>query len=153
VAAKSENDVIGKNGDIPWHYPEDMEHFKQLTIESPVVMGRKTYESIPKDYRPLPGRKNIVLTRSDPDLEEGVEKANSLDEAWELAEQDSEKVYIIGGSKIYQQTLDLADEMVITEIDEKVEGDTYFPEIEESSWKEKSRDNRDDLSFVRYQRT
>ena len=151
IAAVAENMVIGQDGDIPWHFPEDLKHFKQVTMGSPVVMGRGTYESLPEDFKPLPGRTNIVLTRSNPDYEESVKLANSLDEAWQIASEKGEKVYIIGGASVYEQTLDSADKMILTEIHEEYEGDTYFPKFSKEEWKEVERNDREELSFVTYQ--
>jgi dihydrofolate reductase len=150
IAAVAENRVIGKDADIPWHYPEDMKHFRQETTGHSVVMGRKTYFSLPEDYRPLPDRKNIVLSRSNPDLPEEVEKAESLDEAWEIASKHSKKVYVIGGANVYRQALRDADKMILTEVHEEYDGDTYFPEWDEDSWEEVGRDDREELSFVEY---
>lgn len=154
VAAVAENRVIGREGDVPWHYPEDMEHFRETTMGSPVIMGRRTFESLPDDYRPLPGRTNIVLTRSDPELDESVKIANSLDEAWKVAEEkSSDSAYIIGGASVYRQALPEADTMIITEVPGEPEGDTYFPEVDWSNWEEVDRDDREELSFARYERT
>lgn len=152
IAAVSENNVIGKDGDIPWHFPEDMKHFKTETMGSTVVMGRGTFESLPSDYKPLPGRKNIVLTTSDKEFDESVEKANSLEEAWKKGSKHGNEVYIIGGASIYEQTMEAADKMILTEIHEEYEGDTYFPEVDEENWKEVERDDRDQLSFVTYEK-
>ena len=151
IAAVAENMVIGQDGDIPWHFPEDLKHFKEVTMGSPVVMGRGTYESLPEDFKPLPGRTNIVLTSSNPDYKESVKIANSLDEAWQIASEKGEKVYIICGASVYEQTLDSADKMILTEIHEEYEGDTYFPEFDEEKWKEVERNEREELSFVTYQ--
>lgn len=154
VAAMAENRVIGKNGDIPWHYPEDLKHFKELTMDHPVVMGRKTYFSLPEDYRPLPGRKNIVLTHSKPDVPDEVSVANSFEEAWNIAEETGkDRVFIIGGASIYEQTLDEADKMILTHVHKEYEGDTYFPEWNEDDWEEVERDDREELSFATYERT
>lgn len=152
IAAVSENRVIGKDGDIPWYYPEDLKHFKQKTTGHSVIMGRKTYFSLPEDFRPLPNRKNIVLSRSNPELPESVELANSLDEAWNRADKNSSKAFIIGGAGIYSQTLEEVDKMILTEIHEEYEGDTYFPDWSEDNWEEKKRDDREELSFVEYRR-
>lgn len=152
IVAMDEDRVIGKDGDIPWHYPEDMEHFRQETMGSPVLMGRKTYFSIPEDFRPLEARKNIVLTRSDPDLPGEVEKAGSLEEAWSKAEEYGEKVYVIGGSSVYRQVLVEADRMIVTRIHQGFEGDSYFPEWSEEKWKQVSRDDRGEISFIEYGR-
>lgn len=152
IAAISENGVIGKDGDIPWHYPEDLEHFKQKTIGHPVVMGSNTYRSLPEDFKPLPGRKNIVLTRSELDTDESVSIANSLKEAWDIAENVDDKVFIIGGASIYKQTLDEADRMIITRIHEEYDGDTFFPKWKTDNWKEVKTDEREDFSFIEYVR-
>lgn len=152
IAAVSKNNVIGKDGEIPWHYPEDLKHFKQKTMGNPVVMGSSTYESLPEEFKPLSGRKNIVLTNSGIKKDESVAVANSLDEAWDIAEEHSEKAFIIGGASIYKQTLKQADKMVITRINEKYDGDTYFPEWKEKNWKEIKREERDNLSFIEYSR-
>jgi len=153
IAAVAENNVIGKDGDIPWHYSEDMKHFKQKTTGHSVIMGRKTYFSLPEDFRPLPDRKNIVLSRSEPELPESVELANSLDEAWEKAEEHSSKAFIIGGAGVYKQAMQGADRMILTEVHEEYEGDTFFPEWNKDNWEEVKRDNREKLSFVEYRKT
>ena len=153
IAAVAENDVIGKDGDIPWHYSEDMKHFKQKTTGHSVIMGRKTYFSLPEDFRPLPNRKNIVLSRSEPELPESVELANSLDEAWEKAEEYSNKAFIIGGAGVYKQAMQEADRMILTEVHEEYEGDTFFPEWSKDDWEELKRDDREELSFVEYRKT
>lgn len=153
IAAVSENGVIGKDGDIPWHYPEDLKHFRKKTTGHSVIMGRKTYFSLPEDYRPLPDRKNIVLSRSKPELPEKVELAESLEDALEKAEEHSEKAFIIGGANVYEQALEEADRMILTEIHEKYDGDTFFPDWNKDNWEEVKRDDRDELSFVEYRRT
>lgn len=151
IAAVSENGVIGKEGDIPWHIPEDLQHFKEKTTGNTVVMGRKTYESLPDSFTPLPDRENIVLTRSDfqPE-EESVKVANSLEDAWEKS--SNEKIFIIGGAGIYRQTIDKVDEMVLTEIHENYDGDTFFPDYNRDKWVEKSREDHKNFSFVTYRR-
>jgi len=153
ISAVSENGVVGRDGELPWHYPEDMKHFRETTMGYPVVMGSTTYTSLPDDYRPLEGRKNIVLTRIGLDVPESVELANSLEEAWRIAkETGKEKVFIIGGASIYEQTIDEADHMILTEIHQEYEGDTYFPEWSDQKWEEVERDDREELSFVEYVR-
>lgn len=152
IAAVSENGVIGKDGDIPWHYSEDLKHFKETTMGHPVVMGKNTFYSLPEDFRPLEGRTNIVLTRSGID-DESVREANSLEDAWRIADgTGSKKVFIIGGASVYQQTLEEADKMVLTEIHQDYEGDTFFPDYDEDSWKEIARDDGEEFSFVEYER-
>jgi dihydrofolate reductase len=152
VAAMDQDNLIGSGGEIPWHYPEDLKHFREVTEGYPVVMGRKTYFSLPEGFRPLPDRDNIVLSRSDIDLPERVEKAESLEDAWELAGKYSDTVYIIGGAGVYAQTLDEADEMVLTFIHDSFEGDTYFPDWNEENWEEIDREDTEELSFVTYRR-
>ncbi len=153
VVAVSENGVIGKDGDIPWYFPEDLKHFREVTIGSPVVMGRKTFESLPEDYTPLPDRTNIVLTRSEVNLPESVKVVNSLKEAWSTAEEHGETVYIIGGSSIYEQTLEDADKLVLTRIHDRYDGDTFFPDWNEENWRLVEEDDRGELSFLEYVRS
>lgn len=151
IAAVAENRAIGKNGDIPWDISEDMKHFKETTMGNPVIMGRKTYQSFPESVRPLPGRTNIVLTRSGFEPEdESVKVANSLDEAYEIAEEYGDKAFIIGGASIYEESLKAADRMILTEVHREVDGDTFFPEWDENAWEEIERDDRSEFSFVEY---
>lgn len=151
IAAVAENNVIGKDGDIPWHYSEDMKHFKQKTTGNTVIMGRKTFQSLPDSFKPLPDRQNIVLTRSDfSPQSESVTVANSLDEAWVRA--NNEKVFIIGGEGVYEQSLEQTDKMILTEIKGEYEGDTYFPEWNEEKWRETEREEKNEFSFVEHER-
>jgi len=153
IVAVSENNVIGKDGDIPWHIPEDLKHFKEKTTGHAVIMGRKTFESLPEDYRPLPDRKNIVLTRSG--LQEKPEKVvevESFEKAYKEAEKFSEKAFIIGGASIYEQVMEDADKLVLTRIHEEYEGNIFFPEINEDNWEEEQREDREKLSFIEYTR-
>lgn len=153
IAAVAENRTIGKNGDVPWHIPEDMKHFKNKTMSHPVIMGRKTYQSLPENYRPLEGRKNIVLTRSGFEPEyESVKIVNSLEEAYREARKKDERCYVIGGSSVYKAALEKADRMILTEVHREVEGDTFFPEWDEENWKETEREDHEDFSFVEYER-
>jgi dihydrofolate reductase len=151
IAAVAENGVIGKDGEIPWHIPEDLQHFKEKTTGSTVVMGRKTFQSLPDSFTPLPDRENIVLTKSDFSTQNGsVKIANSLDEAWRRA--SNERAYIIGGAGVYEQVMEEADRMILTEIHEEYEGDTYFPEFSEENWKEVEREKHEDFDFMEYKR-
>ena len=159
IAAVAANGVIGDDGEMPWHIPADLQHFKQTTMGNPVIMGRKTYESIAARIDgPLPGRHNIVLSRSDPDLHEGVVVADSIDTAVAEAEavcaldDDAERIFVIGGATVYEQFLDQADELVLTELDDAYQGDTEFPEWDDSEWHEVDRDDRDGCAFVTYRR-
>lgn len=148
IAAHDEEKAIGKDGEIPWHYPEDLKYFKEKTTGHSVLMGRKTYESLPEDFRPLPDRKNIVLTRSNPDLNESVEIVNSLDEAYRKVE--NEKLFIAGGASVYKQTLDDADKMLLTRVPGAHNGDTFFPDWEEDKWQKISEKKDGKLLFEKF---
>ena len=128
IWAQARGGVIGKDGAMPWHLPEDLAHFKRVTLNHPVIMGRKTWDSIPPRFRPLPGRANIVVTRQIDWNEIGVQRASSLREALQVCE-NAEQVWIIGGAQIYAQALPLADELVVTEIDADFEGDAFAPAL------------------------
>lgn len=150
VAAHDPNLVIGKDGGLPWHYPEDLKFFKKNTMGGTIIMGRGVFEEL--NQIPLPGRKNIVLstTRN----YENVETFDSLEKALDSI-KDEKEVFIIGGGVLYRQTIDAADKLIITEIHKEFEGDTFFPEYREdigSEWKETSREDKDELSFVIYER-
>lgn len=155
IYARAANGVIGKDGRMPWHLPEDLAHFKRLTSGCPVVMGRKTWDSLPARFRPLPGRSNIVITRQENWHENGVQRASSLREALQLCES-SDTVWVIGGAQIYAQALPLADAVEVTEIERDYAGDAYAPELG-PEWVEKRRERLEaqdgtPLSFVRYER-
>jgi dihydrofolate reductase len=139
ILARARNGVIGKDGDMPWRLPEDMAHFKRVTMGCPVIMGRKTWDSIPTKFRPLPGRQNIVVTRQPDFKAEGAQCASSLEAAIELCPQDSD-IWIIGGAQIYAQALPIALMAVVTEIDADYEGDAYAP-VFGPEWIEVARDN------------
>ena len=139
VAAVARGGVIGRNGGLPWHLAEDLARFKSLTTGHAVVMGRKTWDSLPERFRPLPSRRNIVVTR-DPDWQaDGAEPAGSLDDALVRAAEDA-RVFVIGGAQIYRQALPLAGELLLTEIDLAVEGDAFFPEFGPADFDERSRE-------------
>jgi dihydrofolate reductase len=137
IWAQAHNGVIGKDGVMPWHLPEDLAHFKRTTLNHPVIMGRRTWDSIPPRFRPLPGRTNIVVTRQENWNEIGAQPASSLREALQLYE-NSERVWIIGGAQIYAQALPLANELVVTEIDADFDGDAHAPAIS-AEWREAAR--------------
>ncbi|MBV2129060.1 type 3 dihydrofolate reductase [Arsukibacterium indicum] len=131
IAAMANNRVIGKNNQMPWHLPADLKHFKAVTLGKPVIMGRKTFESI---GRPLPGRRNLVISRTNPEQLQGVEWFNSLEQALAAA-SDSPEVMVIGGGEIYKQCLPLASTLYLTEIELVVDGDAYFPDyLAAGSW-------------------
>jgi len=125
IVAVARNGVIGKDGGLPWHVSEDLKHFKKTTHGHAVIMGRKTHDSI---GRPLPKRRNIVVTRQTGTLFPGCEAAHSLDEAIALARTTDDCPFIIGGAGLYEEALPLATELHLTTIDEDVDGDAYFPE-------------------------
>jgi dihydrofolate reductase len=139
VAAVARNGVIGRDGGIPWHLPEDLAQFKALTTGHTVVMGRRTWDSIPDRFRPLPGRRNVVVTRNANWAAEGAERAATVEEAVNRVARD-ERVFVIGGAQVYEAALRHADELVLTELDLAVDGDTYFPTWgERAAWEEVSR--------------
>ena len=159
IYARAANGVIGKNGTMPWHLPEDMAHFKRLTQGCPVIMGRKTWDSLPPRFRPLPGRANIVVTRQ-PDWNEiGAQRASSLREALQMCEQNNPATaWVIGGAQIYAQALPLAQRVEVTEIAQDFDGDAFAPELG-PEWVETAREAHTSTStsgmafaFVRYQR-
>jgi dihydrofolate reductase len=139
VAAVARGNVIGRAGTIPWRVPEDMAHFRQLTMGHPVVMGRKTWDSLPDRFRPLPGRRNVVVTRNLGWSAEGAERAASVENALRLVD-GAERVFVIGGGELYAEALPLADELLLTEIDEDAEGDTVFPRWDRAAFEETSRE-------------
>jgi dihydrofolate reductase len=173
VAAVAENGVIGAEGGMPWHYPADLAHFKRLTTGHPVIVGHTTYESIAARIGgPLPDRTSVVLTTRDLDLPEGAVVAGDLDEAVALAAADAadrgvDEAYVIGGAAVYEQFLDRADRMVLTEVPERPDGDTHFPGWDADAWREVDRevaadaegegdgvegDGDNALAFVTYER-
>lgn len=156
IWAQAHGRVIGKNGVMPWHLPEDLAHFKRTTLSHPVIMGRKTWDSLPARFRPLPGRRNIVVSRQQNFNEIGLQRACSLRAALQFCE-NSEQVWIIGGAQIYAQALPLADELVVTEIDADFDGDAFAPAIG-PEWHEVARQplvagNGLRLAFVTWRRT
>jgi len=135
IAAMGKNRVIGMNNQMPWHLPADLQWFKKTTLGKPIIMGRKTYDSI---GRSLPGRLNIVLSRDSDLVIEGCTVVNSIDKALEVAEAEAgiDEVFITGGWHLYQQCLEKADRLYLTLIDKHFEGDTYFPDYTNYEWQE-----------------
>ncbi|HTL28296.1 MAG TPA: dihydrofolate reductase [Tepidisphaeraceae bacterium] len=149
VAAIAKNGVIGRKGQLAWHLPDDLKHFKSLTLGHPILMGRKTYESI---SRPLPGRRNIVVSSSMKTAPAGIDLASSLDQAIRLASQASERAFIIGGAVLYAAALPHVQRLHLTELDDAVEGDAIFPPFDKSQWKLTSetphpKDDRHAIAF------
>jgi dihydrofolate reductase len=138
VVAMAENRVIGKNNALPWRLSADLKRFRRLTMGHPIIMGRKTYESI---GRPLDGRENVVISRNPNFRPDGVTVVQSIDEA--LASAKDAEIMIIGGADIYEQTLPRADRIHLTLIHQGFDGDVYFPEIGEGEWKETEREDVD----------
>ena len=153
IAAVARNGVIGRDNSLAWHLPEDLKHFKQKTMGCPVLMGRKTYDSI---GRPLPGRRNVVVTGNPDWTAPGVEEVSSFQAGLELLKHAS-RVFVIGGANVYAQALPFADELVLTEIDQDFDGDTHFPDWNRADFKEISRNTHTAAEgfiyhFVTYQR-
>ena len=137
IVAISKNQVIGKNNQLIWNLPKDMKYFMDTTMNTTVIMGRKNYESIPKKYRPLKNRNNVIITRNKSYKAEGCLVVNSIEESMEsLRNIENKEVFVIGGGEIYKKFLEkgLIDRMYITHIDEQFDGDTFFPEINYDSW-------------------
>jgi len=151
VAAVARNGCIGKDGALPWRIPEDMQRYRRITMGKVVVMGRKTWESIPAKFRPLPGRTNVVVTRNpDYQLPDGVERSPSLEAA--LAVHAGAEVIVNGGGEIYARAMPRADALDITHVDRDVDGDTFFPAIDPVVWRETWREDHDGFAFVTYRR-
>lgn len=153
IWAQSAEGVIGSNGQLPWHLPEDLAHFKRLTHGCPVIMGRKTWDSLPAKFRPLPGRTNIVITNQKNWQENGCLRSYSLQEALSLCHEAAE-VWVIGGAQIYALTLPLAQRAVVTEIEASFSGDAYAPQFG-PAWQEAARERHTSstglaFSFVTY---
>ncbi|MGD0652044.1 MAG: dihydrofolate reductase [Verrucomicrobiia bacterium] len=151
IAAVAEDGTIGNEGRIPWHISDDLKRFKRLTMGHPIIMGRKTCESIGK---PLPGRTNIVLTRN-PNFQapEGVHTFLDLGAALDFCrQQQAQTVFIIGGAEIYRQSINRADALLLTHVHKRIGGDAKFPEFDRSQWREVSRHDTEEYSFIKYTR-
>jgi dihydrofolate reductase len=149
IAAVARNRVIGVDGDLPWRLPGDLPRVKAMTMGHVLIMGRKTYESI---GRPLPGRTTIVVTRQPNWNADGVLTTSSIDHAIDLGATIDDELFIFGGAEIYGQTLDRADRLEFTEVHDEPDGDTYFPEVDWSQWRELTRDHQDGFDWVTYVR-
>ncbi len=153
VAAVAKNGVIGKADALPWYIPEDLKHFKQVTIGKTVLMGKNTFESVLNRLKkPLPERTNVVITRqADYKAPEGVIVYHSIEDALEGL-KDTEEVMVAGGGQIYSQLIDKADKLLLTEVHKEVDGDVLFPKVDKNIWKETSREDHSEFSFVEYER-
>lgn len=150
VVAVARNGVIGDHGDLPWHLPEDLAHFKRLTLDQVLVMGRKTYDSI---GRPLPRRTTIVVTRQQGwSAAAGVLVASGVEQALETGRAAGQHVFVVGGAQIFRAALDLVDRLVISHVDLEPEGDTYFPEVDWSRWRAVERVPGAGFDVVTYDR-
>jgi len=137
IVATANNNVIGKDNDMPWHLPADLAYFKKVTLGKPIIMGRKTYESI---GRPLPGRRNIVISRDESYQSDGIDTVTSVEQAIALVDgsdgsEGVEEIMVIGGGAIYKHCLPAAQRLYITHINAEIEGDTQFPHYDDGSWK------------------
>ena len=155
IYARARNGVIGKDNALPWRLPEDLAHFRQSTMGHPVIMGRRTWESLPPRFRPLPGRRNVVVTRDAQWHAPGAERAGSLDEALALV-ADAATVWVTGGAEIFRLSIPRADIAVVTEIDADFAGDVHAPELG-PGWRETARERHVGAgglaySFVTYER-
>jgi len=156
VVAMGEKNEIGFKNQLLWHLPKDLKHFKDITSGHPIIMGRKTYESIGK---PLPNRTNIVVSRQKDWFEEGILIVGSIKEALKFAKKIDEEVFVIGGGNIYEQTMDVVDKLEVTLVKADLEADTYFPKIDPKVWKkveevchEKDEKNQYDFCFQRFEK-
>jgi len=162
IVATADNNIIGKDNDMPWHLPADLAYFKKVTLGKPIIMGRKTYESI---GRPLPGRRNIVISRDESYAAPGIDTVTSVEEALALVngangEEAVKEIMVIGGGAIYAHCLPKADRLYITHINANIEGDTKFPDYNNGPWKKISSEllevgekNIYSLNFCIYERT
>ena len=155
IFARSANGVIGNNNALPWHLPEDLAHFKKLTLGSPVIMGRKTWDSLPAKFRPLPGRTNVVITRQADWQAAGARSAGSLTDALAICQTASD-VWVIGGAQIYVQAEPLAHRIEVTHIDKTYEGDAFAPTLS-NQWQQSQKQDLVsstglNFSFITYTR-
>ena len=148
IYARARNGVIGRHNQMPWHLPEDLAHFKRVTLGQPVIMGRKTWDSLPARFRPLPGRRNIVVTRQSDWQADGACRAASIQEAIQLC-GDATDAWVMGGADIYRQAEPLASTAVVTEIDADFEGDAYAPTLG-PHWRETQRESHTAASGLRF---
>ncbi len=140
IVAADEHNAIGKGGSMPWHLPDEWKYFRDTTMGKPVVMGRKTWESLPPKSKPLPGRRNIVVTRQPDFRADGADVVSGVDEAVKLASTSSDEVFIIGGGQLYGYGLEIADRLYLTRVHTEIDGaDAFFPHVDFQDWREVSR--------------
>ncbi|MBM7663212.1 dihydrofolate reductase [Bacillus mesophilus] len=156
IVAMDENQVIGRNNELPWHLPADLAYFKRVTMGKPIIMGRKTHESI---GRALPGRENIIVTRNESYQSAGCRVVHSMDEVRELENEMDEELFVIGGAELFKELLPVTDRLYITHIHHEFQGDTFFPSIDWENWVVLERElgikdekNPYDFEYVLYER-
>jgi len=149
IAAVGRNGVIGSRGDLPWHIPDDLRRFKQITLGGALIMGRITFESI---GRPLPGRTSIVVSRTGTPSADGVIGASSIEDALAKARELGLPAFVAGGAQLYRLAWPYLTDLDITEVDQAPDGDAFFPEIDPALWAQTARDQRDGFAFVHYVR-
>ncbi|WP_099362819.1 dihydrofolate reductase [Fredinandcohnia onubensis] len=156
LVAMDRNQLIGKDNDLPWRLPADLAYFKRVTMGHPIIMGRKTFDSI---GRPLPGRENIIVTRDTSYEAEGCKVIHSIEEIVSMNQQTDQELFVIGGAEIFKEILPHSDRLYITEINEEFKGDTYFPTFDKSKWKViseeqgiKDEKNPYDYTFLVYEK-
>jgi dihydrofolate reductase len=157
IVAMASNRAIGINNQLPWHLSADLKRFRQITMGSPILMGRKTYESI---GRPLPGRTNVIISRDPAYKQEGCLVFNDIETAIESCCQKFQEIFVIGGSELYKSMLPRADTLYVTLINKEFSGDAFFPEIDARHWAEAAREDVDNdpdagfsYSFIKYEKT
>jgi dihydrofolate reductase len=148
IVATSENNVIGRENGIPWYIPQDLKHFKKLTVGTTVIMGRKTYESLPKEYKPLPNRVNIIISRNKKYIAKGCLVVSSLEQAIKKSD-NNKQIFIIGGGEIYKKAIKYTEKIYLTKIHKEIKGDTYFPKLNKF-WKLVSEEKKEGFSFLIY---
>lgn len=149
IAALTKDRVIGKDNKMPWYLPEDLKNFKRITKGNTIIMGRKTYESI---GRPLPGRKNIVLSSTMTSDSDKLLVCGSFESVLDAAKLENKEIFIIGGANVYAQALSLTDKMYLSYVKQSYEGDTFFPEFDKNNWDITEKKNFPDFEFVVYER-
>lgn len=149
IAAVARNGAIGRDNALLWHEPEDLRHFRRVTLGCPVIMGRKTWDSLPARFRPLPGRRNVVITRDASWRAEGAETVASLEHALALLDGTA-KAFVIGGAEIFALALPRVDELVLTEIDADLSGDTFFPAWDRARFRAVARESHVDANGIGY---
>lgn len=149
IAAVARNGVIGRDGDLPWHLPGDLPRLKRITTGHVVVMGRRTFDSI---GRPLPGRTTVVLSRDRDWSAEGVTVCHDIEDALRVAAEADPSVYVLGGAEIYRLAMPYADTLLISEVPQSPDGDTYFPDVDAAAWAETERETQPGFDIVTYRR-